>query len=116
VLWVFEGLDLVRVGLMRLILVACFSILPYDYRMTKRDKLIDRFLAKPTDFTWAELTKVLNSFGYKQVNVGKTSGSRVRFVHPSYPPMILHKPHPKPILKRYQLEDMINLLQQEGLL
>jgi hypothetical protein len=84
--------------------------------MTKQQKLIERFLLKPKNFTWSELTKVLASFGYKQISGGKTGGSRVRFIHPEYPPIILHKPHPRPILKRYQLEDIINLLEQEKLL
>ncbi|MES2218026.1 MAG: type II toxin-antitoxin system HicA family toxin [Pseudomonadota bacterium] len=47
---------------------------------------------------------------------GKTGGSRVRFIHPSYPPIILHKPHPRPILKRYQLEDIVNMLKAEKLI
>jgi hypothetical protein len=84
--------------------------------MTKIEKLIDRLLTKPTNFTWAELVKILSGFGYKQISAGKTGGSRVRFVHYDYPPIILHKPHPKPILKRYQLEDIIDLLKQEKLL
>jgi hypothetical protein len=84
--------------------------------MTKREKLLDRFLTKPNDFIWDELTRVLNIFGYKQISVGKTGGSRVRFVHISFPPIILHKPHPGSILKRYQLEDIINLLRKEKLL
>jgi hypothetical protein len=84
--------------------------------MTKRGKLSNRLLTKPKDFTWGELAKVLNSFGYKEISGGKTGGSRVRFVHSDYPPIILHKPHPKPLLKRYQLEDIIGLLRQEKLL
>ncbi|OGT43653.1 MAG: hexulose-6-phosphate synthase [Gammaproteobacteria bacterium RIFCSPHIGHO2_12_FULL_40_19] len=84
--------------------------------MTKREKILDRLLSKPTDFTWVELTKVLNGFGYSQISAGKTGGSRVRFVHANYPPIILHKPHPKPILKRYQLEGIIDLLKQEKLI
>jgi len=88
----------------------------YYYIVEKIKKLIDRFQANPKDFTWNELTKVLNSFGYKQVNSGKTSGSRVRFVHIHYPPIILHKPHPTQILKRYQLEEISNLLMREKLL
>lgn len=84
--------------------------------MTKHAKLTAKLLSKPRDFTWDELAKVLNSFGYKQVSVGKTGGSRARFVHSDYPPIILHKPHPKPILKRYQLEAIIALLKQEKLI
>jgi hypothetical protein len=84
--------------------------------MTKREKLLDRFLTKPKDFSWDELAKVLNGFGYKQISAGKTGGSRVRFISPDYPPIILHKPHPKPVLKRYQLEEIIDLLRQEKLI
>lgn len=84
--------------------------------MTKRGKLLDRILTKPRDFTWDELTKVLNGFGYKQISVGRTGGSRARFLSDNFPPIILHKPHPKPILKQYQLEDIISLLKQEKLL
>ncbi len=83
--------------------------------MSKQEKLIARLLTKPKDFTWDELTKVLNHFEYKQISAGKTGGSRTRFIHAKYPPIILHKPHPGSILKRYQLEDIINLLKQEGL-
>lgn len=84
--------------------------------MSKRDKVIERLLSKPKDFTWAELNSVLASFGFKQIAAGKTGGSRVRFIHINHPPIIMHKPHPKPILKRYQLEGIINQLKQEGLL
>jgi hypothetical protein len=84
--------------------------------MTKRQKLIERLLLKPKDFTWDEPAKILTGFGYELVSGGKTGGSRVRFIHSIYPPVILHKPHPRPILKRYQLESIIDLLKQEGLL
>jgi len=84
--------------------------------MTKQEKLISRFISKPKDFSWDELIKLLNGFGYKQISAGKTGGSRVRFIHTEHPPIIMHKPHPHSILKRYQLEDILNLFRQEGLL
>lgn len=84
--------------------------------MTKREKIIERLLTKPKDFTWSELVNALGSFGYEQISAGKTGGSRVRFIHGKYPPIILHKPHPKPILKRYQLEAIIEHLRQEKLI
>lgn len=84
--------------------------------MTKREKLIERFLTKPKDFTWDELVNVLNGFGYNQMSVGKTAGSRVRFIHPNLSVITLHKPHPRPLIKQYQLDQIINLLGQEELL
>lgn len=84
--------------------------------MTKREKLLDRLLTRPIDFTWDELNKVLKGLGYIEDNMGKTSGSRVRFISSKNPPIILHKPHPKPTLKRYQIDQIIEKLRQEKLI
>lgn len=73
--------------------------------MSKFKKLKDRFLAKPKDFTYNELMNLLQGFGYHELNKGKTSGSRVAFINDETMHLIrLHKPHPKNILKRYQLD------------
>lgn len=101
---------------MRLFLVAFLSFMFYYINVAQNKKLNNRLLRKPKDFTWKELIKVLNGFGYKQVSVGKTAGSRVRFIRENYPPITLHKPHPKSILKQYQLEDIIHLLEREKLI
>jgi hypothetical protein len=42
--------------------------------MTKIDKLIERFLSIPKDFTYTELSKILNYFGYIETTKGKTWG------------------------------------------
>ncbi|MDR3502276.1 MAG: type II toxin-antitoxin system HicA family toxin [Legionella sp.] len=84
--------------------------------MTKIDKLRKRFLSKPKDFTWDELKSLLISMGFNEFNSGKTSGSRVRFVHNQYNDIILHKPHPNPVLKGYQIKQIISQLKMEGLL
>ena len=84
--------------------------------MTKRDKLIQRFSSKPKDFTWNELVAMLGGLGYSKVIGGKTGGSRVRFFHQNHPPIILHRPHPSPLLKRYQIEQVHDLLKGEGLI
>ena len=41
--------------------------------MTKKDKLLVRFLSIPQDFTYNELKTLLNSLGYEESNLGKTS-------------------------------------------
>jgi hypothetical protein len=84
--------------------------------MTKKEKLQERLLSCPSDFTWAELKNLLLSFGYRESNVGKTSGSRVRFISDEHSPILLHKPHPKPIMKIYMLKQVIEQLKKEGLL
>lgn len=84
--------------------------------MTKIDKLKERLLSCPKDFTWDELRRILNSFEYVECNMGKTSGSRVRFIRKPNSMINLHKPHPKPIMKSYQIKQVIQQLQKEGLL
>lgn len=84
--------------------------------MTKIDKLKIRLLGVPTDFTWDELTKLLASMGYREFQKGKTSGSRVSFIHNTYSMINLHKPHNPPVLRKYQVKQIIQQLQDEGLL
>jgi predicted RNA binding protein YcfA (HicA-like mRNA interferase family) len=84
--------------------------------MTQALKLRQRFLSQPKDFKWSELKVLLHSLGFLECNMGKTSGSRVRFVHEHYSDIILHKPHPKPELRAYQIKQIIEQLTKEGLL
>ena len=64
----------------------------------------------PTDFHYNEVVKLLGYFGFKEVKKGKTSGSRVKFMNPEYVPIILHKPHPSGIMKKYQLKQIKEVL------
>jgi HicA toxin of bacterial toxin-antitoxin, len=84
--------------------------------MTRREKLIKRFLSYPKDFTWEELINLLSGFGFEEVNAGKTGGSRRRFINQTGVIITLHKPHPQNIIKRYQIEQIIEILQKEELL
>ena len=73
--------------------------------MTKQNKLLSRFLSKPKNFTYKEMITLLNSFGYQEVKTGRSSGSRIAFINKSNHHIIrLHKPHPRNILKKYQLD------------
>jgi len=49
--------------------------------MSQDEKLIKRLLSKPKDFSYNELQKLLKKMGYIEQQLGKTSGSRVAFVH-----------------------------------
>ncbi len=85
--------------------------------MSKLEKLIERFLSKPKDFTYDELKTLLNRFQYFEVKSGKTSGSRVAFMNEITKSIIrLHKPHPGSILKRYQLDLVEEELKSEGVI
>jgi len=81
--------------------------------MSSHEKLLERFLKHPKDFTWDELGRLLNRYGYFQNNKGKTSGSRVRFESDDCEIYLdLHKPHPKNILKPYQMTDVLDFLKR----
>ena len=83
--------------------------------MSKIDKLIERFKSKPKDFSYNELMKILSSFGYIESNSGKSSGSRVAWIHSETNHIIrLHKPHPSNILKSYQVNQILDELKSEG--
>jgi len=84
--------------------------------MARRGKLLLRFLSKPKDFTWQELVALLEGLGYSRAGGGKSGGSRARFVHADHPPISLHRPHPRPVLKRYQVEQIEEVLRGEGLI
>lgn len=85
--------------------------------MSKAEKLLQRFLSKPTDFTFEELERLLKGFGYEEARTGKTSGSRVAFLNKQTKSVIrLHKPHPNPELKRYQLTEAEEILRKAGVI
>jgi hypothetical protein len=84
--------------------------------LSRKEKMVKRLLARPRDLAWEELTAVLTFLGYKERKKGKTGGSRRRFVHASAPPINLHKPHPKNIVKMYVIREVIEFLEREELL
>jgi hypothetical protein len=90
--------------------------------MSRKDKLLSRFLSYPKDFTYDEAVKLLSSFSFYEVKTGKTSGSAIRFESDEHPAVRIrfHKPHPGNILKPYVLDilktglDECNLLTDEN--
>ena len=85
--------------------------------MSKRDKLIRRLLNKPSDFDYNEAKTLLAQLGYREEQRGRTSGSRVAFVnHENRHIIRLHKPHPGNLLKKYQIEQLIEELRSQGVI
>ncbi|MFP4026091.1 MAG: type II toxin-antitoxin system HicA family toxin [Thiohalospira sp.] len=78
--------------------------------MSKKEKLIARFLSMPSDFHYDEMVKLLRYFNFREVKKGKTSGSRVKFINDKGVPIILHKPHPSGIMKLYQIKQIREVL------
>lgn len=82
--------------------------------MVKREKLIARFKTIPADFKWQELTLLLKALGYKELQ-GK--GSRGKFENGNADQMVnLHRPHHGNVVKRYALRQLIEKLEQGGLI
>ena len=84
--------------------------------MSKKEKLLQRLKSKPKNFTYDELKTLLNYLGFDEGNKGKTSGSRVEFQNSSGIKIVLHKPHPSNIIKPYKINDIINILEERGLI
>lgn len=78
--------------------------------MSKVEKLIEKLKSKPKDFTWDEMIKVLNYFGFEQMAQGKTGGLRLKFMNGNKQIISLHEPHPQKVLKWYQLDIIIDFL------
>lgn len=84
--------------------------------MSKKEKLIKRLKAKPADFSLDELETLLLFLGYTRNNKGKTSGSRIKYTKIGHSDILMHNPHPKKVLKMYQIKQLIEILLREGLI
>ncbi len=83
--------------------------------MSQKDKLIDRLLKKPKDFSFDEMVSLLSYLGYEFKQGG--TGSGVKFIKEDSNEVInFHKPHPSGVLKRYVLDQVIEKLRKDGLL
>jgi hypothetical protein len=80
--------------------------------MSKAEKILQRLLAKPKNFSYTELKTVLALFGYTEE---QGAGSRVCFKASKHK-IKLHKPHPGNILKQYQLDLVIEELKKQRLI
>ncbi len=79
--------------------------------MSQLEKLLIRLYSKPKDFTYDELKTLFRHYGFYEENKGRTSGSRVCFINSNGIKHELHAPHPKRILKPYQISGVIKFLE-----
>ncbi|MBQ6062144.1 MAG: type II toxin-antitoxin system HicA family toxin [Prevotella sp.] len=85
--------------------------------MVSKNKLIERFSRLPKDFTFEETISLLESFGYKKHNKGKTSGSRIRFKNEATRMYIdIHRPHPGSIMKEWMIKEIYKHLKSNKLI
>ena len=79
-----------------------------------KEKLRERFLKMPSDFTFDEMQRLLEGYGYEKSNKGRTSGSRIIFKNGDKRPIMLHKPHPGNIVKGYAMKLVYDDLKEAG--
>ena len=84
--------------------------------MGQKEKLIQKLKSKPKDMTFEEVETLLKYLSYTRSDKGRTSGSRVIFTSADHAPILLHNPHPRKELLAYQVKQLVDLLEQEGLL
>ncbi len=82
----------------------------------QKEKLILKLKSKPKTFTFNDAEILLKYFSYNRSNKGKTSGSRIIFVSDEHRAILLHKPHPRKELLEYQIKQLIEILEEEGLI
>jgi predicted RNA binding protein YcfA (HicA-like mRNA interferase family) len=78
--------------------------------MAKIEKALKRLSSQPADFTWNELISLMEAMGYQ---LKTTGGSSRKFVR-SDAAFFIHEPHPRKVLKPYQMRGIIAFLRQEG--
>ncbi len=68
----------------------------------------------PSDFTFEEMQRLLEGYGYIRSNKGRTSGSRLIFKNGDKRPIMLHKPHPSNFVKEYAMKQVLEDLREAG--
>lgn len=77
-------------------------------------KAIEKLKRRPSDLKWNEVSKIMGHYGY-EILQGK--GSRIKFYHSEKDSLVsLHKPHNPKTLRLYQIDMIINRLEEDGLI
>jgi len=78
--------------------------------MSKKEKLLKRLESKPKDFTWKDLVSLMAQHGYEIVE-RKNKGSKRTFYNKDINRIAhFHEPHPRKVLKQYQIENALEVL------
>lgn len=93
-----------------------YNIINKGVQMGQKEKLIEQLKSRPKTFTFHDAEVLLDYLEFTKSNKGKTSGSRVMFISEEHGSILLHKPHPQKELKAYQVRQLCDLLEQEGLI
>jgi predicted RNA binding protein YcfA (HicA-like mRNA interferase family) len=76
--------------------------------VSQLEKALKRLQRRPTNFTWDEAVHVMKAVGFRLL---PGSGSGRRFFHPEKDILVtMHEPHPRKVLKRYQVDALLKAL------
>jgi predicted RNA binding protein YcfA (HicA-like mRNA interferase family) len=84
--------------------------------VSRIEKTIIKLKSRPRTFKYSEVKRILEYLGYFEDTKGKTTGSRVQFIHKERKPIDLHKPHPGDEMKSYLIRLVAEQLEEEGLI
>ena len=83
--------------------------------MSKEEEQIQRLKDVPSDYTYTEAKALAKRLGYEEFNKGRTSGSRVLLYRVADGrKILLHKPHPGDIMRKYAVKDLYETLKRNG--
>lgn len=81
----------------------------------KSEKCKVRLKRVPKDYTYSEARALLCNLDFKEMNKGRTSGSRVMFFRESdNAKILLHKPHPGDQMRVVAVRELLNKLIELG--
>lgn len=84
--------------------------------MSTLKKALLRISLRPKGYTYREAKSLLHQLGFREFNMGKTSGSRVRFYRESDGRVImLHKPHPGDTMTPGAVRDLADFIERLGI-
>lgn len=82
--------------------------------MSKKEKLLQRFLVRPcvTDFAWDDFVTLMKQLGFKLDE--KSGGSHKHFVLDTDNNKVIdtYRPHPNGLLKAWQIKEVTNKLKE----
>lgn len=84
--------------------------------MGRKEKLIRKLKSNPRDLTFEEAESLLAYLNFYRSDKGRTSGSRVIFASVEHGIILLHRPHPQKELLEYQIKQLREKLESEGLI
>lgn len=93
-----------------------YTLLKATGRMSKHEKALAKLQANPVpaDFKWDDLVSLLRHLGYKKLN---NSGARRKFYNQDKNLLVsCHEPHPRSVVDKGCIVDILEHLKTHGLI